>query len=125
MAEGKPDLQKNGSTYQLPTLNTRLVPDIRPFLISGIRPDIRFHLPDIRLAGYRISGSSIHEIVDIVSNGNYILLKSKKLRKLKERNNRRIKRNKNKFLGVESEKGIYTICVIPVSGQICIRYNPT
>ena len=23
----------------------------RPFLISGIRPDIRFHLPDIRLAG--------------------------------------------------------------------------
>ena len=23
-------------------------PDIRPFLISGIRPDIRFHLPDIR-----------------------------------------------------------------------------
>ena len=23
-------------------------PDIRPFLISGIRPDIRFRLPDIR-----------------------------------------------------------------------------
>ena len=24
----------------------------RPFLISGIRPDIRLRLPDIRLAGY-------------------------------------------------------------------------
>ena len=31
--------------------NCRVVPDIRPFLISGIRPDIRFHLPYIRLAG--------------------------------------------------------------------------
>jgi hypothetical protein len=31
---------------------SRVVPNIRPFLISGIRPDIRFHLPDIRLAGY-------------------------------------------------------------------------
>ena len=42
---------------------------------SGIRPDIRFHLPDIRLAGYqisgRISGSSFDEIV---SRGNYIVL---------------------------------------------------
>ena len=28
---------------------SRVAPDIRPFLISGIRPDIRFHLPDIRL----------------------------------------------------------------------------
>ena len=28
----------------------RVAPDIRPFLISGIRPDIRFRLPDIRLA---------------------------------------------------------------------------
>ena len=28
----------------------RVVPDIRPFLISVIWPDIRFHLPDIRLA---------------------------------------------------------------------------
>ena len=31
------------------------LPDIQPFLISGIRPDIRFHLPDIR-PDYRISG---------------------------------------------------------------------
>ena len=31
---------------------TRVAPDIRPFLISGIRPDIRFRLPNIRLAGY-------------------------------------------------------------------------
>ena len=30
----------------------RVAPDIRPFLISDIMPDIRFHLPDIRLAGY-------------------------------------------------------------------------
>ena len=30
----------------------RVAPDIRPFLISGIRPDIRFRLSDIRLAGY-------------------------------------------------------------------------
>jgi len=29
----------------------RVAQDIRPFLISGIRPDIRFRLPDIRLAG--------------------------------------------------------------------------
>ena len=30
-------------------LKTRVVPDIRPFLISRIRPDIRFHSSDIRL----------------------------------------------------------------------------
>ena len=29
-------------------LTSRVVPDIRPFLLSGIRPDIRFHSPDIR-----------------------------------------------------------------------------
>ena len=60
----------------------RVVPDIRPagypeFFISFIWPDIRFHLPDIRLAGYwisGISGSSIDEIVDILSNVNYIVL---------------------------------------------------
>ena len=28
---------------------SRVAPDIRPFLISGIRPDIQFRLPDIRL----------------------------------------------------------------------------
>ena len=27
---------------------SRVASDIRPFLISGIRPDIRFRLPDIR-----------------------------------------------------------------------------
>ena len=30
-------------------VNCRVVPDIRPFFISGIWPDIRFYLPDIRL----------------------------------------------------------------------------
>ena len=36
-------------------------PDIRPFLISGIRPDIRFRLPDIQLAGYPAS-KTLHGI---------------------------------------------------------------
>ena len=53
--------------------------DIRPFLVygrvSGIRMDIRFNLPDIWLDGYRISGSSIHKIVDNVNNDNYFFLK--------------------------------------------------
>ena len=30
---------------------SRVAPDIRPFLISGIRPDIRQTKPDIGLAG--------------------------------------------------------------------------
>ena len=51
----------------------RVVPDIRPFLIFSIRSDIRFHLSDIRLAGYRISGIRIHEIVDIASCGIYFV----------------------------------------------------
>ena len=29
---------------------TRIVPDIRPFSISGIQPDIRFHLPVNRIS---------------------------------------------------------------------------
>ena len=33
----------------------RVVSDIRLFLISGIWPDIRFHLPDIRLAEYSVA----------------------------------------------------------------------
>ena len=52
----------------------RVVPDIRPFLVSGIRPNIRFHLLDIRLAGYGIPGSSVQKIVVFVSNDNYFLL---------------------------------------------------
>ena len=35
-----------------------------PFLVSGIR-----------LAGYRISGSSVKKIADIVSLGNYFFIK--------------------------------------------------
>ena len=30
----------------------RVASDIRPFLISGIRPDIRFRLPVISVVGY-------------------------------------------------------------------------
>ena len=30
------------------SLEHRVVPDIRPILVFGIRPDIRFHFPDIR-----------------------------------------------------------------------------
>ena len=64
-------------TFLIDGIVNRVAPDIRPaeypaFLISSIRPDIRFHLPDIRLAGFRIPG--IDEIVDIVSNVNYIVL---------------------------------------------------
>ena len=59
------NMENNNNIYIL----TRVVPpDIRltgylAFLISGIRPDVRFHLPDIRLeklfkikTSYRISG---------------------------------------------------------------------
>ena len=45
---------------------------------------IRFHLPDIRLIGYRISGSGIHKILDIVTNGNENCLNPKNWKKLKE-----------------------------------------
>ena len=57
-------------------LLTRFAPDIWP---AGYPAGysaffyIRFHLPDIRLAGYRISGSSIDLIIDVVSNVNYIV----------------------------------------------------
>ena len=37
-----------GAMNNLDTVFYKVVPDIRPFLVSGIRPDIRFHLPDIR-----------------------------------------------------------------------------
>ena len=40
------------NTEGLVCVYIRVAPDIRPFFISGIRPDIRFRLPDIRLAGY-------------------------------------------------------------------------
>ena len=68
-------------------LLVRVVPDIRPFLyLFGIRPDIRFHLqdiwPNIRLDGYRIFGSIMHKIVDIVSNDYQFFLK-KSWRKIK------------------------------------------
>ena len=54
---------------------SRVESDIWPFFISGVRPDIRFHLPDIWWAGDRISGiSSIDKILYIVSNVNYIVL---------------------------------------------------
>ena len=33
---------------EIPRLGTRVAPDIRPFLLSGIRPDIRLQVPDIR-----------------------------------------------------------------------------
>ena len=38
--------------FKLSSKPTKVLPDIRPFFITGIRPDIRFHLPDIRTAGY-------------------------------------------------------------------------
>ena len=52
-----------------------------------------------RLAEYRISGSSIHEIVNIATNGNYI--------------------------GRISGNYISRISGGRISGQISIRYNPT
>ena len=42
----------------------------KPKHITRVVPDIRFHLSDIRLAGYRISVSSIQKLVGIVSNDN-------------------------------------------------------
>ena len=32
----------------------RVVPDIWPFFISGIRPDIQLHLPEIQITGYPV-----------------------------------------------------------------------
>lgn len=64
----------------------RVVPDIRPFLVSVIRlvgypisgwQDTEYPVGgilDIRLAGYRISGSSIQKIVDNKSNDNNFFL---------------------------------------------------
>ena len=44
--------KKAGRFCDWPTkMHLLIVPGIRPFL-SGIRPDIRFHLPDKRLSGY-------------------------------------------------------------------------
>ena len=65
-------------TFLIDGIVNRVAPDIRPFLypvsgrISGFFAGYPVSLPDIRLAGYRISG--IDEIVDIVSNVNYIVL---------------------------------------------------
>ena len=41
-----------GQTERGQRKDHQTLPDIRPLLISGILPDIRFRLPDIRLAGY-------------------------------------------------------------------------
>jgi len=51
-------------------LKTRVAPDIRPFLISGIRPDIRFRLPDIRPIQYPVQPYSKQDlfIADKLSN---------------------------------------------------------
>ena len=40
-------------------IKTRVVPDIRPFFISGIQSDIRFHLPDIRYPAKSVSGTTL------------------------------------------------------------------
>ena len=52
----------------------RVAPDIRPAgypAFYGIRYPAGYR---VSFAGYRISGSSIDEIVDIVNNVNYIVL---------------------------------------------------
>ena len=46
-AEGRPPGRLVVQAFpSIPNQNIRVVPDFRPFYI---RPDIRFHLPDIRL----------------------------------------------------------------------------
>ena len=63
-------------------------PDIRPFLVSGIR------LARYRNPG-RISGSSIHKIVDMVSNDNYFL--SCKIETIELKKKKKLKRKRLNF----------------------------
>ena len=46
---GNPFHQRPATRRNTISQKIRVVPDIQPFLISGIRQDIRFHSPDIRL----------------------------------------------------------------------------
>ena len=61
------------STYLLGLHRISGRPDIWLFLISGIRPDIRFRLPDIRLAGYP-ARKTLHGIFFLQNLGLYEIL---------------------------------------------------